>query len=514
MGKVLRFNSIDYPLLVNPKIKIKSNDISISDATIDFTGGVIADLPFKFQEVKIVDNPGVSETVELVGYVEKHILPKFETGKETLKLTLKLMPPRILASKRTITKIIKGETLNDAVEEIVQLLINDGFTIAENDLTTNETITKQFINTTIEKTLNTLAKDYNFVWYVDELKNIYFKDAVNIFNQPPLIEWNGGGTPFVSSLKPQIRSNDYANIINIKNSRTLIEGTSYFGLHFGDEKVTLTNPIWLSDTAFRKRNATATSFGNIIVIFDGLGNSYAVDYLNGNFIFPNEISLQGSSTVNTLFELGYDSNDESLITSVKLRLPALPGNARYSITVHSYLTIKPLVYRFFDVNEIEKTALLANTTGIIEKTIDINNIRISENELFQIAKGNILQANNEVSIVNVELEDLTSNTSFMAFVSNLKLFSRILIDLPNILINGDFVVTSIETIEQINKIKIKLVLENKNFNETYLDIYRKTEIQEDERQVDTNLISILVKDEDFVESNEILVNGVNVNVIT
>lgn len=509
MSKFLRFNGIDYKITSIPKIKTRTKSASISNVEIDFQGGSLAELPVKLQEVKVINNPKLNETVELIAYVDDLNAPEYDTGNENTLLKLKLLPTRIQANLRTVTKKYESESLNTLVEDVVSPLIADGFTIEFNDLPSDVTVTTTLIKKTVEKSLNELSKTYDFVWHIDDFKKIYFRDSKTLFNQEINTSWNEQvGAKYLDKIKPIIKTNDYANFINLKNALVISNENVLNTFTTGNGKrYKLEKPIWLSSLAIQKKYGNNIDRSNILIItLDGV--DYTIDYTGG--VFVKDSGLINYNLNSTTLDIGliYNENDPELLTEIVV---AKSFVSDVFISVQSQLALKTELYQFYDPNQINQTKVLTNTSGIVEKTISLNKRRFGQRELFSIARGNIVQANNETNVIKASLKHESSDSDYINYVNNINLFSRFVINLPKVLSVGDFVVTSIEKIETQEMLEVKLILENKNFNETYLDIYRKVEIEEDKRQIDESIVSILVKDEDFIETNQILVDGEVVN---
>lgn len=67
----LKYNSVKLPVLDNYNIAKSSQEITFSDLKCDFTGHQKADLPEKYQEVRVVEESKVNREIEKIEYEEK-----------------------------------------------------------------------------------------------------------------------------------------------------------------------------------------------------------------------------------------------------------------------------------------------------------------------------------------------------------------------------------------------------------------------------------------------------------
>ena len=128
--------------------------------------------------------------------------------------------------------------------------------------------------------------------------------------------------------------------------------------------------------------------------------------------------------------------------------------------------------RINDNEEIEKNKNIISTTGIVEKQIDANELWLTYDEVLEISKSYI--GNNNVNVEKVNM--LTDNEN------NLKVGDIITIDKPGFLTNGDFVITDKKRKYYDNVDQWEFVLKNTNILESYIDLFRATEEQEDAEQ--------------------------------
>jgi len=514
----VKYNSTEFPLLNLPKIKNSSFVLTFSNVVMDFTGFTIDDLPFKYQQVEILEDT----TVIAIAYVDEIKLPSFTTGNEVLKVSLRLFSPQVFSSKRSITTVIKATSLKTSVANIVSPLIDDGFTIAFNDLTTSTRITETYIKKPLEKILNELAKRFNFIWFINENKEIFFYDIGNLLVSTPIETFNDLTTnKYLEEIIPKIKSVDYANVINIKNiinvrgSEELFKGSSL--VLNGDEDLDLVYNVWLTEEAVFKENPFIVTASNIVaIILFNVTTASSIIYRVGfdktlpegsRFVFDSDVGIDGIDNDDPTKEVLLKIKND-IVTGIKFNFSSSDTIELSKIT--SNIALVPFSFTFYDVNEINKSISLLQTTGLIEKTISVDRKFYSTEEIFEIANGNLIQANNEIGVVTLKFKN-ENTTEFKDFVDTYQISKKIRINLPELLIVGEFIIIETEKKYNQNLFEYKVTCKNINFNETFLDIYRNAETQENSEQILKNGVGILVQDEDFIERPNIVVNGVVVN---
>lgn len=158
MGKYLKMGNKKYRLLKNLKYKKSNNEVTFQDFTIDFSKGTILDLPLKYQECKIYKK---NDELEFTGFVNtfKFADMKLDASIEGREMTLNVLSPLKMATIRTVT-IIGTMTKKQAIQRILEPLLNDGFTIKEMNVPEGQ-ITLNFIAQTVEYCMNNVGFKIN-----------------------------------------------------------------------------------------------------------------------------------------------------------------------------------------------------------------------------------------------------------------------------------------------------------------------------------------------------------------
>ena len=128
------YNNKSYKIIGSYNIKYSNNEVTFNDITIDFSGGTIMDIPFKYQEIKIVEAENEEKikdgVVKFTGYLDDIDLSDMKLADEEREMTLTLLSPLKLATKRTVSLVGTYE-LKTAIQKVLQPLVDDGFKIKE-----------------------------------------------------------------------------------------------------------------------------------------------------------------------------------------------------------------------------------------------------------------------------------------------------------------------------------------------------------------------------------------------
>ena len=180
------YNNKFYKIIGSYNIKYSNNEVTFNDITIDFTDGTIMDIPFKYQEVKIVEAENEEKikdgVVKFTGYLDDIDLSDMKLEDEEREMTLTLLSPLKLATKRTVSLIGTYE-LKIAIQRVLQPLVDDGFKIKEMNIQ-NGQITVNFAIETVENSMNNICSKRNIFWYIDENSNIYVNSIDYMFGLP------------------------------------------------------------------------------------------------------------------------------------------------------------------------------------------------------------------------------------------------------------------------------------------------------------------------------------------
>ena len=482
-------------------IKQSNNEITFNDITIDFTGYTLADMPLKYQECKIKEceegqNILTEGNVLFFGYVDTIELSQMKMSTENRELSITLLSPLKLATVRTAT--INGTyNFEDAMEIIFEPLVNDGFTIAEINVS-NTQITLSYIMQSIESIMNDISLRKNIFWWIDENKNIYINSMDYLFGKNIVKELvdTKKEKGFIE-IEPSIEAVDYANVINIKNARLIYKSSSVYeqsvinydgfpiiqlpkNIKEGDT-ITFENPVIISES-IAKKVCDEIENNNITLFRVDIGsNTYSVNYNNGVISKSNEITYSNDEGTEGTIVLQRDNFFDYLITGFKYN-----GSDSSIIKIESYTTLRYIKVRFLYSKEIEKLKGIISNSGQIEKTIDANEKWFTLNELTEYARSLIIQNKNIINSVVLEYDEY----------QELKIGDLVKVNLPNFYTTDVYAVKEIEynyvsELEQNWKIK----LQNSELLSSYIDIFRPVSTQETETQNASLVISEFIEEE-------------------
>lgn len=116
------------------QFKSSNAEVSFNDIVIDFTNCSILDIPYKYQEIQIrqaEDNQNIfNGKILFTGFLDDINLSEMKMRKEYRELTLTLLSPLKMATKRSVS-LIGTYKKEEAIRRVLQPLLDDGFTIVE-----------------------------------------------------------------------------------------------------------------------------------------------------------------------------------------------------------------------------------------------------------------------------------------------------------------------------------------------------------------------------------------------
>lgn len=504
------WNDTEFFITSLPTLTDSSRETKFSEIEVDFRGKLDSDLPIQFQEVKIIDE---NNNVYLTGYVDSVDFPEFAFEDQPFIIRISLLSPYAYASKRTLSKTIDTVALNTVIVEILQPLLDDGFTIEENELN-GKLVSEIFQAETIEKILNYLANKFSFIWYIDKDKKIYLKDIDILQGQAPLVEVIDSDRCYLQTIKPIKTVVDYANKLVIKNA-IILGGTSLPSetvLSLG-EMYKFEYPISISEnTAFRLTER----------YFDGDVASYANSFymLTDTGEYEIQINLT-TKTINTGADIGIMGIDDD--TSKKILLEVDPIDSTKvtgfkwnaaSETVVFFTTqsaLLPVIFSFVDPVQIANIKTQMNTSGVIEKIVNANGKYFTYNELLDYVANLFKQNNVLTNEVNCVFKGRLDDTDFMTIANNLQITKVFRVNLPNFLIDGNFIIT--DKTMSFNRETLTIGVRGRNFNlnENFNDIYRLPMEQLSTSDLNNVAVVLYNQDNKTVISKEIIVDGVVIN---
>ncbi|MBP3464118.1 MAG: hypothetical protein J6K45_06545 [Clostridia bacterium] len=508
----LIYNNKAFKIINEYSIKTSNSDVSFSDIVIDFTGCSLTDIPFKYQEIKIVEAEKEEDILKgkvvFTGFLDEVNLSEMKNKNEDRELTLTLLSPLAMATRRYVS-LIGTYQKEEAIKRILQPLIDDGFYIAEMNIE-NGQITNNFALDTVENCMNNMCCKLNLLWYIDQNKAI-FVNSIDYLMQlnPKLIIKEGENTSGIYRIQPQIENIDYSNVINFKNVRVYYEAkTSTYDTQYNldypllnlpktvkkGDIVQLLNPIVIDEKTLRmlmeeKENSLgindAFSFsmhagGKIYSCKIERADLSSSDY--DKFIMTDNIGFSDDQGDEKELMLQRDSFFPNLITGFKY-------NGEETIEIDFITSMTALRYttmRFMHSNEINKLKGIISNTGIIEKTIDYQEKWATTSELVEYARS--LMSANSKTINQVDLE---SDEKL-----NLKIGDLVYIYEPDFFIDAKFAVKEINYVyKNLTDQTWKFVLKNSDLNSSYIDLFRSTQTQEEISKFDTVVLA------EYIEEN-------------
>lgn len=484
----LKYNSVKLPVLNNYNIVKSSQEITFSDLKCDFTGHQKADLPEKYQEVRVVEESETNqETLLYTGYIDDYVFDEMRELDEDINISFTLLSPQKIATLRTCIAVGTYE-IKDLIENIILApLIDDGFTLKEINIV-NKSLTVNFLVETVEYCMNNLSNKYNFWWYIDENKNIYVKDIETMFKEEPMYIYDDKHTiDGLEYVKPITNSYDYANVINFKNVRIyeysrlrmnkkevaeahnpLIDG-QVTNIKQNDQ-ITFNFPIDIKkENIIKSANSNGITNTNIIygiyvegTYEDNTDFSFFVsfDTLNNLYKISDNLGFDGESTDSEKeFLLMRDSFFSNLITGIKYNNGNKKINSIKAINSDSALIYN--VNKFLNDKGILEKKNIISKTGIVERTIDMKESWKTVQELTEIGASYLNK--NSLNYAD-ELEIKLDKDKFQ--VGKILYINKFMID-------GRYVVTEIQRTDQNNDDEFLVKCKNANILDNFIDIFRQ-----------------------------------------
>ena len=476
---------VELRLIGTYQTKKSSREVTFNSVKVDFTGYSIESLPYKYQEVKLMND----NKIQFTGYVNKFKLPSMKLEDEDRELQIELLSPMAMATHRTFNAIGTFR-LKKLVEIISQPLIDDGFVLKEVNIADHQ-VTTNFLTATCEDGFNKISNKYNIFWYIDELKNIYINDISYLMNLEPKIIYNNK-LDGLYKLEPSIEATDYYNEINFTNFRmySISNSDSNYVVEYplisndlkiktGDE-VFFNYPVDINPKNVRRvsdelSGGTSRYFTDTALGFTGYANnvekSFEIYVDNETLVVPNNVQIGNSdSQTKKDFELILDSFFTNLVIGFRYN----GTNTIDSITgIYSCTALPWTRLKIIHNKEIEKMKGIISDTGIVEKTIDLKEQWHTYNEMLEIAKSYLKTNKTRVDKVTLGIDK----------DYNLTPGDLIRINKPNFYINDDYIITDItEKIDFNEEKEYNISVRNANFFDNFIDLFRKSETQETEEK--------------------------------
>lgn len=501
---------IELKVLDNYSISKSSQEVTFSSITCDFTGYTAEDLPEKYQEVTLEENGKVL----FFGYIDEYTFPAMREVDLFTEIEFTLLSPMKLATLRTV--LLSGTyKLNELIPEVLQPLIDDGFTIVENEIT-DRTVTVNFPLNTVEYCMNNLSNKFNFWWFIDELKQIHIKDISLMLNQKPNYTYDDNNKiPYLQYIKPTVYSEGYANVVNFKNVRVYENSIMQFsGSTITEAKnelidSQLTTPIKPNDELqfnypcdIKQENIIKSAQSN------GIASTWQHPILYG-------LRIKGTYSNNSTFDISISYNQ---LTNTYTKSNSIGFNDKESDKEKAFLLIRDsffsnlitgiryngttniqslsliqsdsiLVYnidRMYNDSAIYSKKDIVSKSGIVETTIDMQESWKTLQELREI--GNSFIEKNSLKL-DGELQ-LKIDTSCNMNVGNTIKINKMLFD-------STYIITNIQLNYVDNYKEWIVTCKNGNILTNYIDVFRGENTQENEEN--TYKVSIIHYVEDEIK---------------
>lgn len=497
-----------YKIADGYNISESSREVKFSNIKIDFTNKTILDLPRKYQEVQVVDIDQ-NNNIEIIftGYINNFVLPKMKNKNEYRELEIELLTPLAMATIRTADAVGTYD-LKTLIGEIIRPLISDGFVLKSLNVGENQ-ITVNFLNETIESSLNKLSNKFNFWWYIDKYKNIYINSIDYLMGlQPKFVYDDDNKINGLIDLVPSIDATDYCNVVNFTNVRLYVESyydseerEGYYPLFSprtiknGDE-IVFNQPFDISEkAAYMMEEDNYFGIKNVFYLFGKKNNSNTdllinLRYLKGNFMYDDNVTFSDSYSEESEWVLVRDSFFKNLIVGLKYN-----GNDSIEITsVSSYTSLVWANVKVQNPSEINKSKNIVSASGIVERKVDMNEQWKTYKELIKIADSYIKTDPSRADTVKIKVDEKI----------DLSIGDTIKIDKEDFLINDLYIVTDKTSVLESNYYTWEYTLKSTNILDNYVDLFRAKEQETNEKTI--NLVTSDYIEEEIIEKYEVSIN--------
>ena len=500
----LKIGAKRYKIIDSIEIEKSSRELKYTDIVIDFRGGKLEDLPVYFQELQVLDK---NNKVIFTGYVESYKLPTLnKTNGIKNELSITLMTPRGILTKKTVTIVSTDKTLN-IINRILQPLYNEGYVLKDYNLE-NKAITVSLIARSIEECMKNLSTALGFWWYINEKKEIFIYSTDYLFNKPVIKSININNYKdelkgFIS-IEPLVEGSDYANIINLKNARifyNIFQNNVSITMKKGDT-LEFENPVDISYETAKRLNAdnffagTEMAVDNLMIHIENSSEieAYITSGLNTSGEIKDGINYKNigkTDDENKMFTLVMDSMFTNLATGLKYNGENnILITAIFSETALRYSTMKLINWHEIEINKGKITQ-----TGQIEKTIDANEKWFTVQEAIDFIRNKFIENNKTTNQIILVLDK----------DNNIEIGDRIEINLPELYTVGNFIVTDIKQSKtRNNPVNYTIELRNTAVTENYANLFQDELTSEEQtNQIDTEYIVEYAEEETIVESHTI-----------
>lgn len=503
------YNNKAFKMIESYGFKFSNNEVTFNDITIDFSNCTIADIPYKYQEIKIIEAENeeniMQGTVKFTGFLDDIELPDMKLEDEEREMVLTLLSPLKLATKRNVS-LIGTYKLETAIRRVIQPLVDDGFILKEINIPDGQ-ITVNFVLETVENCMNNIGFKRNIFWTINERKEIYVNSIDYLFGSQSAKEISKNKPRYgLSKIQPKIENVDYANVINFKNVRLIYQS-------FGGDAAEMVETYPLTQIGKIIKKGDTVNFDYPFIVDEKTlrnhieENNEENDYYYSFYItikladesykyYNIGIALKTDNTFKTTGSITY-SNDggeegEIVLQRDKFFSNLITGfkwNVDSSGTIEMIQSDTALRYttmRFMYSAEIEKLKGVISESGQIEKTVDYTAKWTTLSQLISYARSLITQNSNTINQVILEYNGDPS----------LKLGDIITINRPEFYIQGKFVVKDIEYVYNNELDETwRITAKSSDLISSFIDLFRPTEKEENQKNIDTVILSEFVEEQ-------------------
>ena len=499
----LEYSNKKFKIVNSYTINTSSRQVTFTDINIDFTNRTLEDLPIKYQEAQIKKDDKVIYT----GYVNSFTLPSMkQSDNEFRELEINLLSPMQMATNKVVT-IIGTYKLEEVIRRALSPLLLDGFEIKELNVRDGQK-TVNFLMQTTEFVMNSLSNTESLWWYIDENKQIYINSIDYQFGLlPKMTLTHNEKVDGLLSITPSVEAVNYANVINVKNARVYF--SSWYYSHYDDklnnkplfdartlkkgDTIDFKYPVDISEDTIRavKENDISTGvleYDNFYILL-GDYKEYYIALKDDKYIISNGIGF--SEEDKKIITLKRDDFFKNLITGFTYN-----GDTEVEILdLRSETALEYRTMKFINSQEIKLNKNKVTPSGVIEKTIDMNERWFFTDDLVSEVRNLMSNNSNQTNILTLEFDKN----------KNLNIGDIIRVNLPKFLTQGNYIITDI-VFTHSNVENWKIALRSSDVLENYIDLFREKEKQEIDDQIETVIISEYVE-EKMNEIHEVVENG-------
>lgn len=464
--------------------------------------------------------PETYDKLLYTGYIEDYVFDEMRELDIDTSINFTLMTPKKITTLRTCIAVGTYQ-LKDLIENIILApLIDDGFILKTLEITDRK-ITVNYLCKTIEYCLNNLSNKFNFWWYIDENKNIYFKDIELLYSEDNIehVYDDENKISGLEYIKPTVNSENYANVVNFTNVRIYEQSHMSFN---GKDIVESYNPILEQQISTLKQNEQIDFLFPLDVKKENIIKSAESTSLYNNLLYG--VYISGKYSDNTTFTVYYGYN-KSIKSEIKTNNVGYEGNNadnekefllirdsffnnlitgfRYNGTkvIKEIMEIKSdsaliwNIYKFYNDKGIEEKKDKISKTGIVETTINMNESWKTIQELEDIG-ASYIDKNSLKFDGQIELKADQN-------VFNVGERVRINKHMGVLLIDGTYIITEVQELFSNNEFEYIAICKNSNMLSNFIDTFRGEDTQESSEKT-YKLYVTHYNEEQILESHEVV----------